>query len=85
MNRREALVALSAAGSAWLAARPMVAMGQGADANLRLLNGQLTQGGWARGFAAPGLSVAFQPKTPEVAAAATHVVTDSLGAVVGLV
>lgn len=59
MNRREALVGLSAAGSAWLAARPMVAMGQGADANLRLLNGQLTQGGWARGFAAPGLSVAF--------------------------
>jgi hypothetical protein len=29
--------------------------------------------------------VAFQPKTPEVAAAATHVVTDTLGAVVEVV
>jgi phosphoserine phosphatase len=33
---------------------------------------------------AAGQSVAFQPKTPAVAAAATHVVTDTLAAVVGL-
>jgi hypothetical protein len=60
MNRREALAGIGATGSALLAGRPALLSAEGGDPALRIVTGQLTQGGWARGFAAPGLALAFR-------------------------
>jgi hypothetical protein len=60
MNRRDALAGLGLAGSAWLAGTPALLSAQRGQPALRILTGQLTQGGWARGIAAPGVALAFQ-------------------------
>jgi Peptidase family M23 len=60
MNRRDTLAALGAAGTTWLAARPALLAGQSAGAEIRILDGKMTQGGWARGLAARGLDLTFR-------------------------
>jgi hypothetical protein len=60
VNRREALAGL---GAGWLAGCSESLTAQGAPDLLRIVAGQLTQGGWARGLAAPGLAVSFLGKT----------------------
>jgi hypothetical protein len=60
MNRRDTLAGLGAAGSALFATRPALLFAQAGEPALRVLTGQLTQGGWARGVAAPGVALSFQ-------------------------
>lgn len=60
MRRREALAGL---GAGWLAGCSDSLTAQAAPELLRIVAGQLTQGGWARGLAAPGLAVAFNGRT----------------------
>ncbi len=60
MNRREAIAGLGTLGAGGLIAYSAGRAAQSDQQVLRILAGQLTQGGWARGLAAPGLAIAFQ-------------------------
>lgn len=62
MNRRDALAGLGTIGAGWLGGCSEGVTAQAAQGSLRIVAGQLTQGGWARGMAAPGIAVAFQGK-----------------------
>jgi murein DD-endopeptidase MepM/ murein hydrolase activator NlpD len=60
VKRRDALAGLGTLGAGWLTGCSDHVTAQTSRGALRIVAGQLTQGGWARGLAAPGLAVEFE-------------------------